>query len=331
MEKLDIFRYSGTEVVIKKGRDFSKNELKSRLNQMGIDISDIKDTKHELEKLYNEAIQDDKNKEKIFDKLKKDSVNNNYLNNNERKKLSLNSEEAKEEHINKKSQIPKKVLIKNEELDENQLTLPDRVDKNLKNSNNSSRNINNNRIYLNNDLPNNKSKLRTFICLILLGFFLYYLIHSIIYNLDDIKLLFDQVMGIIAVSFFGSSMFLMVFTWILMSLLPLIICCLIMYCLGINCCCCCCICNCIGRCKFNSQCKKILEDIKKLLKKQMNKTLSENDIIEYFWVYYCKDENEFITKYLKELIILSNNDNSIKRYKDYNENGIRETFWELMD
>ena len=63
----------------------------------------------------------------------------------------------------------------------------------------------------------------------------------------------------------------------------------------------------------------------------MNKTLSENDIIAYFWVYYCKDENEFVTKYLKELIILSNKDNSIKRYKDYNDNGIRETFWELMD
>ena len=62
----------------------------------------------------------------------------------------------------------------------------------------------------------------------------------------------------------------------------------------------------------------------------MNNTLNENDIIECFWIYYTNDRNEFITKYLKEFIILSENDNSIKRCSDYNNNGNKEIFWELI-
>ena len=98
-----------------------------------------------------------------------------------------------------------------------------------------------------------------------------------------------------------------------------------------DCCFCYYIFNCIRRCKFKNSCKKIFADIKKLLKQQINKTLSENEIIENFWIYYSNDEIEFISKYLKELIILSNNDNSIKRFYEYNEKGIKETFWELVD
>ena len=101
MENLDIFNYSGIDVIIKKGKDFSKNELKSRLNKMEIDISDIKDTKFELEKLYDKVIKNDSNKEKIFDKLQKGSVNYSYLINNERKKLFVNSGETEEEPNNK--------------------------------------------------------------------------------------------------------------------------------------------------------------------------------------------------------------------------------------
>ena len=62
----------------------------------------------------------------------------------------------------------------------------------------------------------------------------------------------------------------------------------------------------------------------------MYNTLNENDIIECFWIYYTNDRNEFITKYLKELIILSENDNSIRRYSDYNNKGSKEMFWELI-
>ena len=62
----------------------------------------------------------------------------------------------------------------------------------------------------------------------------------------------------------------------------------------------------------------------------MNNTLNENDIIESFWIYYTNDRNEFITKYLKELIILSEKDKSIKRYSEYNNKGNKEIFWELI-
>ena len=77
---------------------------------MEIDPSDIKDTKPELEKLYDKAIQNDSNKKKIFDNLQKDSINSNYLINNERKKLIINSKEIGETPTNKISQIPKKVI-----------------------------------------------------------------------------------------------------------------------------------------------------------------------------------------------------------------------------
>ena len=38
MDKYDTFIYSGKKVVIRKGKDFSKNEIKSRLHQMNIDF-----------------------------------------------------------------------------------------------------------------------------------------------------------------------------------------------------------------------------------------------------------------------------------------------------
>ena len=178
MENLDIFNYSGIDVIIKKGKDFSKNELKSRLNKMEIDISDIKDTKVELEKFYDKVIKNDSNKEKIFDKLQKDSVNYSYLINNERKKLFVNSGETEEEPNNKKIEMPKKVLIKNEVIDEDKLTLPVKANKDLNSSNNNSIHINNTRIYFNNNNNNSQSdkyKYGLYIFLILLG-----LIHSLI-------------------------------------------------------------------------------------------------------------------------------------------------------
>ena len=330
MEKLEIFSYSGIDVIIKKGRDFSKNELKSRLNRMGIDISDIKDTKAELEKLYDKTIKLDSNKEKIFDKLQKDSANNSFLINNERKKLYDDPEEREEESINKKIEMPKRVLIKNEAIDEDKHTVTVKVNKDLNNCNINSRHINNTRIYFNNNSQNNKSKYGLYISLILLGFLFFYITIKIIHNLDSIEEEVSDIIGLITVSLFGSSVILVYFFGAIISILQLIVLCFILFHLGYRPYCFCCLCNCIGRYKFKNKCKKIFEDIKKLLKKQMNNTLTENDIIECFWIYYSNDRNEFITKYLKELILLSENDNSVKRYSDYNDKGNKEIFWELI-
>ena len=164
----------------------------------------------------------------------------------------------------------------------------------------------------------------------MLGFLFFYIIKKItIYEPDDTKITVDHIIGLITFSLFGPNIVLLIFA-IIISILQLIVCCLILFHLGYRPFCFCCLCKYIGRYKFKNKCKKIFEDIKKLLKKQMNNTLNENDIIECFWIYYTNDRNEFITKYLKELIILSEKDKSIKRYSDYNNKGNKEIFWELI-
>ena len=69
--------------------------------------------------------------------------------------------------------MPKKVLIKNEVIDEDKLTLLVKSNKDLNSSNNNSIHINNNRIYFNNNNNNSqtdKYKFGLYIFLMLLGF-----------------------------------------------------------------------------------------------------------------------------------------------------------------
>ncbi len=128
MDKYDTFIYSGKKVVIRKGKDFSKNEIKSRLHQMNIDFDLSENSKTYLTNLYDEALYNNSNKIKIFDKLKSDTErlgiltnNQNYIQNNRRNFISDN-EEAEEETIkNKKKEKGKKIIFKNEIINDEQL------------------------------------------------------------------------------------------------------------------------------------------------------------------------------------------------------------------
>ena len=128
MDKYDTFIYSGKKVVIRKGKDFSKNEIKSRLHQMNIDFDLSENSKTYFTNLYDEALYINSNKIKIFDKLKSDTErlglltnNQNYIHNNRRNFISDN-EDAEEETIkNKKKEKGKKVIIKDEIINDEQL------------------------------------------------------------------------------------------------------------------------------------------------------------------------------------------------------------------
>ena len=128
MDKYDTFIYSGKKVVIRKGKDFSKNEIKSRLHQMNIDFDLSENSKTYFTNLYDEALYNNSNKIKIFDKLKSDTErlglltnNQNYIHNNRRNFISDN-EEAEEETIkNKKKEKGKKIIIKDEIINDEQL------------------------------------------------------------------------------------------------------------------------------------------------------------------------------------------------------------------
>ena len=128
MDKYDTFIYSGKKVVIRKGKDFSKNEIKSRLHQMNIDFDLSENSKTYFTNLYDEALYNNSNKIKIFDKLKSDTErlglltnNQNYIQNNRRNFISDN-EKAEEETIkNKKKEKGKKIIIKDEIINDEQL------------------------------------------------------------------------------------------------------------------------------------------------------------------------------------------------------------------
>ena len=128
MDKYDTFIYSGKKVVIRKGKDFPKNEIKSRLHQMNIDFDLSETSKTYFTNLYDEALYNNSNKIKIFDKLKSDTErlglltnNQNYIQNNRRNFISDN-EEAEEETIkNKKKEKGKKIIFKNEIINDEQL------------------------------------------------------------------------------------------------------------------------------------------------------------------------------------------------------------------
>ncbi len=78
MEVLQTFIYLGKKVKIYEGDYFVKNELKSRLHNMGIDFDSQKKEKNYFVKLYNKAIKSNANKIKIFDRLLKDTKGQEY-------------------------------------------------------------------------------------------------------------------------------------------------------------------------------------------------------------------------------------------------------------
>ena len=65
-------------IILIPGSRFSKNELKSRLHEMDIDASNVQD-KGILVNLYESTLSDNKNKFKIFNRLRKDTEMHNSL------------------------------------------------------------------------------------------------------------------------------------------------------------------------------------------------------------------------------------------------------------
>ena len=67
-----VFTFNNESVIIRPGREFSKNELNSRLHQMGIQLNETKD-KNTMAGLYDSYLQNNQNKLKIFNILRKDT------------------------------------------------------------------------------------------------------------------------------------------------------------------------------------------------------------------------------------------------------------------
>ena len=68
------FTHKNSTVILKPGSQFSINELRSRLHQMDVDARNV-GAKENLANLYESTLSDDRNKFKLFDRLKKDTEN----------------------------------------------------------------------------------------------------------------------------------------------------------------------------------------------------------------------------------------------------------------
>ena len=67
-----IFTLNNESVIIRPGKEFSKNELNSRLQQMGLQINEMKD-KATMAGIYDSYLQHNQNRLKIFNLLRKDT------------------------------------------------------------------------------------------------------------------------------------------------------------------------------------------------------------------------------------------------------------------
>ena len=67
-----VFTFNNESVIIRPGKEFSKNELNSRLNQMGFQMNEMKD-KNTMAGIYDSYLQHNQNKLKIFNLLRKDT------------------------------------------------------------------------------------------------------------------------------------------------------------------------------------------------------------------------------------------------------------------
>ena len=101
-----IFNYKNESLILKSGQRFSMNELKSRLHQMDVDDVININSKSQMENLYDSIIKDDRNKIKILDRLRKDTLNYSKMtgiNFNQRRRLP--EEDAYTQESNEKSKL----------------------------------------------------------------------------------------------------------------------------------------------------------------------------------------------------------------------------------
>ena len=365
--------HNGYIPIYLKGKDLSSKELEERLKRMDINIGKNRN-KDLLVKKYDNAIEDEENRKKIFDLLEKDKEILN-IKQRERARLPFNMNDSEEMLHNKRNEMNQKMVIKGGEvMDENQLknrininnSLNQNIQKgstnalkyeeneNGKNNNrinafehnhqnkiiqNENKNMNNSlnlRVHNSSNISNNqnkstynsrmyiefedqnKSKLRTFIFIILGAFLIYYIIKEILDSSSEFSQMFGLGMVLAglesSILAFFSSIFLPILFGFLLVCLPLII-----------------ICYLFNRWRKNRKIrklsKKIFQEIKKILESRMDKSMSENEIIQYFSRKYNIDKEFFVKRYLeKELLKLCEKEKSIKFFTD-NKNG--NLFWEL--
>ena len=72
-ENYPTFTYNNQSVILRPGNQFTKNELRSRLHQMDVDSIGI-DSRAQLINLYESTLRDDRNKFKLFDRLRDDTM-----------------------------------------------------------------------------------------------------------------------------------------------------------------------------------------------------------------------------------------------------------------
>ena len=377
----DFLNYNNGSIrIYRKGKDLSLKELEERLNRMEINIGKNRN-KDILAKKYDNAIEDEENRQKILDLLERD-IKLSSINQKEKRNLPFNTDDSEEKPYNKKNIIAQKMVIKGEEvMDENQLknrininnsfnqnihkdptnALKDEENENAKNnnkinafdynrqnkilqkenknannslplrvhnssnaSNNQNKPFNTTRMYIEFE-DQNKSKLRIFIFLILGGFLIYYIIKEFLGSSSDPSRMFgyedaatDFILGGLGMgiaSFFTAS-FLPILFGFLMIILPFII-----------------ICYLFNRWRRNRKIKKlskkIFQEIKKILESRMDKSMSENEIIQYFSRKYNIDKEFFVKRFLeKELIKLCEKDKSIKFFTEHETGNL---FWELKN
>ena len=97
-------------IKLKEGKDFTSNELKKRLIKMNIPIESNQSKKYYINQ-YNEAIKDEKKREKIKNELKED-LNFNDINLSHKRKLYDNKFEFPKNLQNEKTKISKFIITK---------------------------------------------------------------------------------------------------------------------------------------------------------------------------------------------------------------------------
>ena len=140
-EPIQKYTYLGKTVLLLPGNRFTKNELNSRLIQMDIQYDQSNQTKKYFVNLYENDLKKDVNKQKIFQKLLKDTIYYDSLQN-----TILKNGPNKIETPTKNNNLQKVSIINNRVISENELT-------NRQNINN--RNINEQKLIFNNNRQNN--------------------------------------------------------------------------------------------------------------------------------------------------------------------------------
>ena len=144
-EPIQKYTHLGKTVLLLPGSRFTKNELNSRLHQMDVQYDQTNQTKKYFINLYENALKYDVNKQKIFEKLLKDTI---YYNNVQN---SINKDSPnKMETPTKNNNFQKVSIINNRPVNENELTNRQKI-------NNNNININEQQYRSNNLQQNNYS------------------------------------------------------------------------------------------------------------------------------------------------------------------------------